>query len=291
MTSKEINIGQTEIRKILGAANPDAALLYLYILSGNSPDNAQQELHITASRLTVAMATLRQLGLLPEKQLPVFQPGERPAYTEEDVLKASRDMSFRGLYEEIERQLGRNLNTEELKIILGFTRYLGLSADVILLLVRFCCEKAHRRGLSSRPSLRAIEKEAYFWAENGIDTLEEASAYIQNQNFRYSRIHGIMEILQIHGRALTKPEEKYAQGWLDSGFEDSAISLAYDRTCLNTGGLNWAYMNKILQRWAKQGLTSAEAVEKGESKAPPKGASGQLGQAEMEAIQRILREE
>jgi len=69
------------------------------------------------------------------------------------------------------------------------------------------------------------------------------------------------------------------------------ISMAYERTCLNTGGLNWAYMNKILQRWQDQGLHTAEAIQSGDRKSPvPKGASGQLGQAELEAIQRVLRE-
>ena len=211
--------------------------------------------------------------------------------TFEDVLDAvERDTSFRGLYEEIQRQLGRNLNTEELKIILGFTRYLGLSADVIQLLVRYCCERARQRGSERRPSLRTVEKEAYYWAENGIDTLEEASAYIQNQNFRAFRLRRIMDILQIHGRYLTQAEERYASAWMEVGFEDGVIAMAYERTCLNTGGLNWAYMNKILQRWAKSGLTTVDAVNHGDTKAPPKGASGQLGEAEMEAIQRVLRE-
>ena len=186
--------------------------------------------------------------------------------------------------------LGRNLNTEELKIILGFTRYLGLSADVIQLLVSFCCGRARQRGINRRPSLRSIEKEAYLWAENGIDTLEEASAYIQNQNYRNSRLHRLREILQIRGRFLTQAEEKYAQSWLDQGFEDEVISMAYERTCLNTGGLNWAYMNKILLRWQEQGLLTAEAVRSGDRRAVPKGASGSLGDAELEAIQRILRE-
>ena len=99
-----------------------------------------------------------------------------------------------------------------------------------------------------------------------------------------------MEILQIRGRFLTQAEEKYAQSWLDLGFEDGVIAMAYERTCLNTGGLNWAYMNKILQRWAREGLTTQEAVRNGDSKQLPKGASGQLGEAELEAIQRVLRE-
>lgn len=291
MTAEEVKIDEASVRKLLGAASPDAALLYIFISSGNAPEEAEQTLHLSPSRLTVATATLRQLGLWPEKRRSVIRPGERPSYSEEDVLQAmERDMSFHGLYEELQRLLGRTLNTDELKIILGFTRYLGLPADVILLLVRFCCERARRRGASRRPSLMAIEKEAYYWAENGIDTLEEASAYIQNQNFRSSRLHGIMDILQIHGRCLTQAEERYAQAWLDMGFDDSAIATAYERTCLNTGGLNWSYMNKILQRWAKEGMLTADAVNSGDSRKLPKGASGQLGQAELEAIQRVLRE-
>ena len=100
-----------------------------------------------------------------------------------------------------------------------------------------------------------------------------------------------MGLLQIRGRNLTQAEERYAQGWLDRGIADELITMAYERTCLNTGGLNWAYMNKILERWAQQGYRTAEAVRSGDQKAAvPKGASGQLGQAELEAIQRVLRE-
>lgn len=291
MTAEAVKIDESSVRKLLGAANPDAALLYIFISSGNQPEAAEEALRLSSSRLSVAAATLRQLGLWPEERKSIIQPGERPNYSEADVVDAmEREESFRGLYQEIQRMLGRNLNTEELKIILGFTRYLGLSADVIQLLVSFCCGRARQRGANRRPSLRSIEKEAYLWAENGIDTLEEASAYIQNQNFRNSRLHRLMEILQIRGRFLTQAEEKYAQSWLDQGFEDEVISMAYERTCLNTGGLNWAYMNKILQRWAREGLTTVEAIRQGDAKQPPKGASGKLGQAELEAIQRVLRE-
>ena len=291
MTAEAVKIDESSVRKLLGAASPDAALLYIFISSGNQPETAEEALRLSPSRLAVATATLRQLGLWPEERKSIIPLGERPNYTEQDVADAmEREETFRGLYQEIQRMLGRNLNTEELKIILGFTRYLGLSADVIQLLVSFCCGRARQRGTNRRPSLRSIEKEAYLWAENGIDTLEEASAYIQNQNFRSSRLHRVMEILQIRGRFLTQAEEKYAQSWLDQGFEDEVISMAYERTCLNTGGLNWAYMNKILQRWSGAGLTTAEAIRRGDGKQPPKGASGQLGEAELEAIQRVLRE-
>ncbi len=291
MITESVKIPQSDVRRILSAANPDAALLYIYIHSGNSPEHAGQELNLNPSRMSCAAATLRQLGLWPEERTSHIAPGERPSYSEKDVLEAmDTDTSFRGLYGEIQRLLGRSLNTEELKILLGFTRYLGLPADVISVLVCYCKDRARQRGSLRNPSLRTIEKEAYAWAERGIDTVEEAAAFIQAQNVRNSRLYRLMNLLQIRGRSLTAAEERYAQSWLDMGFDEETMGMAYERTCLNTGGLNWAYMNKILQRWHEQGFHTAEDVRSGDRKTPPQGASGQLGDAELEAIQRVLRE-
>ena len=76
------------------------------------------------------------------------------------------------------------------------------------------------------------------------------------------------------------------------GFDKEALAIAYDRTCVNTGGMNWAYMNRILTRWQEAGLFTAEQVEKGDKKpAVPKGASGVLGEAELANIRRVLQEE
>jgi DnaD/phage-associated family protein len=201
-----------------------------------------------------------------------------------------RDSSFRALYGEVQRRLGKTLNTEELKILLGFVRYLGLTADVICVLISYCQERSRRKGSTRNPSLRTIEKEAYAWAEQGIDTLEEASAFIQRQNVYHSRLSQLTRLLQIRGRSLTAAEERYAKAWLDMGFSDEVFTMAYERTCLNTGGLSWAYMNKILIRWHEAGMHTAEEVRNRDRKDVPKGASGELGEAELEAIRRVLQE-
>ena len=291
MITEKVTIPQSDVRKLLSAGSPDAALLYIFLNSGNHPDTASSELRLTEARYSCAAATLRQLGMWPKERPSHIAPGERPNYSEKDVLSAMEaDTSFRGLYGEVQRLLGRSLNTEELKILLGFVRYLGLPTDVIAVLVCYCKDRARQRGSLRNPSLRTIEKEAYAWAERGIDTMEEAAAFIQTQNVRNSRMYKLMNVLQIRGRSLTSAEERYAQSWLDMGFEEETIGMAYERTCLNTGGLNWAYMNKILQRWHEQNLHTAEEVRSGDRKPVPKGASGQLGDAELEAIQRVLRE-
>ena len=280
MLTESVKISQTDMKKLLSAASPDAALLYLYIQSGNMMEQAEKELNLNPSRLNTAAATLRQLGLICDDRRCPIAPGERPGYSERDVLEAmEEDNSFRGLYGEVQRLLGRSLNTEELKILLGFVRYLGLTPDVISVLVCYCKDRARQKGSMRNPSLRTIEKEAYAWAERGIDTLEEAAAFIHTQNVRNSRLHRLMNTLQIRGRNLTAAEERYAQSWLDMGMDEDAISMAYERTCLNTGGLNWNYMNKILQRWHEQGLHTAEDIRNGDRK----GGTGKTGQRQLDA--------
>lgn len=291
MNTQDIIIEQSDMRKLLAAANGDAAMLYLYLRCGNDPASAAEALKLSQSRVSCAGAMLRQLGLWQEQKKPVIL-GERPSYSEKDVMSAmDTDRDFRALYGEIQRVLGRPLNTEEMKIILGFIRYLGMAPEVVCVLVSYCKERARQKGSLRNPSLRTIEKEAYAWAEQGIDTMEEAAAFIQRQNMRASQLGKLMQTLQIRGRNLTPGEEKYARQWLDMGFDMDAIAMAYDRTCLNTGNMNWAYMNKILVRWHDNGLTTAEKIRTGDKKpSVPKGASGKLGAVELENIQRILRE-
>ncbi|MBO5049864.1 MAG: DnaD domain protein [Oscillospiraceae bacterium] len=279
------------VQKLLSAASGDGALLYIYLKSGNDPVNAQKDLLMTEARYQCAAATLRQMGLWPEAQSKIIPMGERPQYTEQDVVQAlNKDREFRSLYGEIQRLLGKTLNNEELKIILGFVRYLGLPADVICVLVCYCKDRAKQKGSLRNPSLRTIEKEAYAWAEQGIDTIEQAGAFIQAQNLRRSRLQELMRILQIRNRELTPGEKNYAQKWLEMGFHKDAIALAYERTCVNTGAMNWPYMNKILARWHEKGFHTAQQVLSGDKKPIPKGASGELGQAELEAIQKALQE-
>ena len=292
MNTEPIKIESGDLHRLLSAGSGDAALLYLYLRAGNPADNAGAELGMSPSRRSCAEATLRQLGLIGTEEKRIL-PGERPNYSERDVLRAvDTEPSFRSLYGEVQRLLGRNLNTEELKILLGFVRYLGLPEDVISVLVCYCKDRARQQGKLRNPSLRTIEKEAYAWAERGIDTMEEAAAYIQSRNLRNSRVSRVMNILQIRGRNLTPGEEKYAQSWLDMGFDEEAIAMAYERTCINIGTLNWAYMNKILTRWHQAGLHTAEAIRQGDKKpnSAPKGGPRQLDADEQAAIARMLQE-
>ncbi len=289
---ENLTIGAEALRKLLSTGSGDAALLYLYIHSGGSADAAAASLRLSESAVNCAAAVLRQLGLWPEDRRGFLPTGQRPSYSQTDVATAMEtDVDFRSLVGEVERLRGKVLTAAELEILLGFVRYLGMSAEVVCILVNYCKDRARQQGRLRPPSLQSIEKEAYHWAERGIETLEDASAFIQAQNMRNSRLGRLKNILQIYGRNLTAGEEKYADQWLSMAFDESALALAYERTCLNTGGLNWAYMNKILKRWHESGWhTAQEVMARDQKPNVPKGASGTLGEEEREAIRRMMEE-
>ena len=250
-----------DVQKLLGAGSGNAALLYLFLKTGQSSSQAMESLQWSVEEYDRAMALLRQLGMLPEK--PRFlQPAERPVYTEQDVQREqARGSEFSSLVGEVQRRLGRILSTEELKILLELQNYLQLSSDVILILINYCRDRGRARGNVRAPSMRTIEKEAYYWADHGIDTLSEAAAFVQRQLMKQSRLGAIRHTLQIHDRRLTTAEERYILKWLEMGFGEPEIALAYERTCLHAGGLKWSYMNSILESWQKQGLYTVDQIE------------------------------
>ena len=142
------------------------------------------------------------------------------------------------------------------------------------------------------PSMRNIEREAYHWADLGIETLEEAAAHMQIQLEKQTKLNRIRNILQLGTRKLTPGEEKLAVQWLDWGFGEAEVALAYEKTCMNTGGLKWPYLNSILKSWHTQGLHTVSAIEAGDkasrSGQAPK-STGQMGQLELDAIKRMMQ--
>lgn len=292
MDKQGLMVPEQDYRKLLAAASGDGTLLYLYLRAGGSPNQAETALRMSRSRMECAAATLKQLGLWPEQPKAV-RPSAPPAYTEEDLIREmNRETGFPQLVGETQRRLGRVLSSEELKVLLSLCDYLGMAADVISILVSYCIQRGKARGNLRMPSLHAIEKEAYHWTDLGIETMEEAAAYMQMQLERQTKAGQIRQVLQLGERRLTPGEEKLVLQWIDWGFGEAEIAKAYEKTCMNTGGLKWPYLNSILKSWHNQGLHTLQAIEAGD-KTPGKpgtqAQNGQLGQLELDAIKRMMQ--
>lgn len=295
-----VSLTNEEVRKLLSCGCSDAVALYLYRKAELPLETALDSLHFSVPQMVSATDCLKQLGLWDTNPKQTVAP-EKPVYNDEALRHALRDQrgEFSKLVGEAQRRLGRTLSTEELKTLLSFTDYLRLPTEVIGILLSYCVERNRRRGVRP-PSMRTMEREAYRWADEGIDNLEAACFYVQTQLTIHDRIQQLRLMMQLDQRRLTAPEEQYLASWIGMGFPDASIKLAYERTCLNTGGLRWAYMNSILKSWNEKKLYSPEEISKGDSlppKAPAKAPDGiqrhndQLSPLARRAVQQALAEE
>ena len=251
-----------ELRKLLSCGCPDAVTLYLYRKAELPLETALDALHFTVPQMVGATDCLRQLGLWEITVKATPQP-ERPVYSDTELRRALRNTEYKKLVGEAQRMLGRTVSTEELKSLLGFSEYLRLPSDVIGLLLSYCVERNRRRGVRP-PTMHAIEKEAYRWADENVDTLEAASFYVQSQLDLHTRIQQLRLHMQIDQRRLTAQEEQYLTSWIRMGFPDRSIHMAYEKTCENTGGLRWAYMNSILKSWHEKNLHTPQEITVGD---------------------------
>ncbi|MEG1404023.1 MAG: DnaD domain protein [Oscillospiraceae bacterium] len=267
--------------RLISLGDGSAALLYLYALRAGgtiSPQRAAAALRRTEPEIERAAGLLKTKGLLSSESSRFTPPPaeELPDYSAEDIVTRTTESSeFKAIVEETQRIMGHMLSSADLKILFGIYDYLALPVEVIFILINHCVEETHERlGPGKLPSMRSIEKEAYVWHNREILTLERAEQFLIKKRERSGEMADLKRLLQINGRTFSASESKYVESWLEMGFALEAIAIAYDKTVLKTGGMQWKYMDSILASWHSKGLHTAEEVERGDVRAPSKSAGG-----------------
>ncbi|MBQ9249507.1 MAG: DnaD domain protein [Oscillospiraceae bacterium] len=291
---------------LLRAHDGDVALLYLYLLSepGADMERAAVTLCRTLQEVDAAWEKLRRMGLTPGEAPPVtptaparqelLPPAEElPQYPAAELSRRGReDPAFAAILEEAAKVIGRNLNSNDMRILFGVYDHLGLPAEVILELLNYVGQVYREKyGEGRRPTARAIEKEAYTWVNQELLTLDQAEAYIHKRRQLHSDLGRIQALLGIRGRELREPEQKYIEAWLAMGFPDEALSMALDRTVVKTGKLSWKYMDAILQSWHQKGLHQPREIEEKDGfgrKAAPARPAGKDKPVSIEDIKGLV---
>lgn len=269
--------------RLLALSDGSAALLYLYALrrgGGFSLSDAAKDLRRTENEISKTLSLLKTAGLLSDQTSGVALPrGEMPEYDAEDIVLRSRDDGqFEAIVEETQLVIGRTLSGADLKVLFGIYDNLGLPAEVIFLIEHYCDSQAKSiKGPGGRTSMRAIENEAARWFNREILTIEQAEDYLLQLRERAESINVVRRILQLSGRAPTPTEKKYMESWLEMGFDTEAIAMAYDRTVVKTGSLQWKYMNSILKSWDSKALHSVDEIEAGDGRTTGQGSASSSG--------------
>ena len=274
-TNNLITVSAAE--KLIRSHDADCALLYLWQCLRGSSDKelAAGELCMTRAQIDNAAEKLSRMGFISEAEGTV--PGsvptaasstpvpadDPPDYSGEEIVQVlNSDKSFQALKDRLQEITGKTLSRSELSSLLGIYRHLGLPADVIYVLFQYCLDISHSMyGISRTPTVRYIEKTAYSWANAGISSAEEAEVYAEKHKALLSETGKIKQVLEIYDRKLTTNEHGYITSWIEMGYHEETIRMAYERTIDNIGKLSMPYMNKIILRWNEDGLYSTEQIE------------------------------
>ena len=283
--SASSNFISPALEPLIRAHDGNCALLYLWHLARGSTDAeaAALELCMTRSEVDSSLEKLRRMGLLtvsggaaPAAPPAADQPApshshapenpieELPEYTADEVEACLRqDPAFLAIRDKAQSVLGKPLGRTDLSRLLGIYSYLGLPAEVVLVLLQSCEDlSVNEDGSLRRPTAAYIERQAYAWVRRGIRTMETAEAYAEEQKALHSALGRIRRILEIHDRNLTSSERNYIAAWIGKKFDDAAIAAAYERTVDSIGKRSLPYMDKILMRWDEEGLHTLAEIER-----------------------------
>ncbi len=172
---------------------------------------------------------------------------EPPKYLVKDINAALKtDKNVRDMFLIAEQLLGKPLNHNDMKIMYSFYDWLKLPIDVIVMLLEHCTS-------IKKMDLRYIEKVAITWADKGIDNFEKANVYIKGQAKLARAEKKVKRIMQISGRDLTELETEFVRTWLqDYKATEAKIKEAYEITVINTGKMNFKYMDAVLKNLGKE---------------------------------------
>ncbi len=171
-----------------------------------------------------------------------------------DIMKGSPAVAE--LFKAAESILGHINNTMQNSLI-WMTNYLGLKAEVILVLLVYCVN-------IEKTNVAYIEKIAMSWSEKDINNLESAQEEIERLTSSNDYVGSIMKMFEMKRRPTTKQLD-IIEKWRAAGYAKDMIHYAYEKTVENTGKLSFEYTDKVLASWKDSGFRNADDVKHAES--------------------------
>lgn len=178
-----------------------------------------------------------------------LQPSEISA-----LMKDSADISE--LFKTAEGLLGTLTHTQQNSLIWMFN-YLGLKKEVIITLLAYCIS-------IDKTNSAYIEKIAYSWSENEINTLSAAQDEVSRLTETMEYSTGIKKLFSMN-RNPTANEKEILSSWRANSYSDELIYYAYEISLERINKLSFKYINSILENWKKIGYTTVSDVKEAEN--------------------------
>lgn len=220
-----------------------------------------------------------------KKQAPAKSTSGKELRPSDIAERITSDNEIRFLFSNAETAFAHILNHTEQRSLIWIHDYLGLSSEIIIMIIEF---------LKTRDKLTVsvMESTAKDWYEKDITDVRSAEAEIERLNEYQTFEYKIKTIFGIKKRNLSTKEKTIIADWCSRGFSSDLITYAFDKTVDATGDISFAYTNKILLSWEKNGFTTREQVDeadkpKSKEAKPTYSANGAKKKYDFDALKKI----
>ena len=152
-----------------------------------------------------------------------------------------------------EKYYQKAINQMQANSLVWMYAYLGMPAEVILILLKYCSETEHL-------SQNYLNKVAAGWYEDEILTKEAAEKKVSELMEFYTYTNYICRVFELDARP-TKNQKEYIELWQPMGFSEELLKYARDLSVEATGKVNFKYIHPILLEWNQKQITEIQEAK------------------------------
>lgn len=233
--SQRESSGSSEAQPPVSAGDAASAAAAVNRSIPNTDDTADvsaaETVSAAASHRVSAPNTAGSRPAAPAKAVPI------------DAFRAQKEI--KSLLFIAEQYLGKTLTHSEMEAITYFYDTLHMSADLIEYLLETCVENGHK-------SMHYIQKVAFSWVEEGIETVSQAKekSAVYNKN-----CYTVLNAFGIKNRGPATSELAFIRKWAEEyGFSPDILEEACRRTISATHQPSFEYADSILTKWHENNI-------------------------------------
>lgn len=233
--SQRESSGSSEAQPPVSAGDAASAAAAVNRSIPNADDTANvsaaETVSAAASHRVSAPNTAGSRPSAPAKAVPI------------DAFRAQKEI--KSLLFIAEQYLGKTLTHSEMEAITYFYDTLHMSTDLIEYLLETCVENGHK-------SMHYIQKVAFSWVEEGIETVSQAKekSAVYNKN-----CYTVLNAFGIKNRGPATSELAFIRKWAEEyGFSPDILEEACRRTISATHQPSFEYADSILTKWHENNI-------------------------------------
>ena len=212
---------------------------------------------------------------------PVRSVAIKPSREEVSAASMS-DPKISFLIGEAEMKLSRGLRDGEIRTLCWLYLDHGMDVSLILMLVEYAVSEG-------KATVSFIESTALSWLAAGVTTLSEAEEQIEERNRRKTAWGVVLTAFGMDYRMPSDKELELAGKWvIEWEFKKELLREAYNICVDKNAKLSMAYINKILEKWHKDGIRTVEDIKAAEK---PKKNNTDFATYDKSLVEKLLNKD